>query len=65
MNITPQPIPAHKLPPPSGTNPAHLQSLIDKATAQLVLAHGDDGRLPYFDYIETVKTQMRKVTGHV
>lgn len=65
MNITPRPVPAHKLPPPSGTDPIYLQSLIDSAIEQFLLADTDDGRLPYFAYIEEVKIQLRKALGHV
>lgn len=65
MNISGRPVPAHKLPPPSGTDPVYLQSLIDNAVAQMMLAHGDDGQLPYFEYIEAVKFQLRKAVNNV
>lgn len=58
MNIMPKPIPAHKLPAPSGTDPIYLQSLIDKAVEQLLLAQGFDGQLPYFDYVEKCKLSL-------
>lgn len=60
MNITPKPIPAHKLPPPSGTNPVYLRGLIDKAIEQMLLAQGDDGQLPYFVYIEQCKQRLER-----
>ena len=59
--ITPRPIPAHKLPPPSGTDPVYLQSLIDKAVEQLLLAQGADGELPYWDYIDKCKFRLAAV----
>ncbi|GAB2190481.1 hypothetical protein MAH1_20890 [Sessilibacter sp. MAH1] len=61
MNITPKPIPAQKLPPPSGTDPVYLQSLIDKAVEQLLLAQGVDGELPYWDYIDKCKFRLAAV----
>lgn len=61
MNITPKPIPAHKLPPPSGDDPIYLQSLIDKAVEQLLLAQGDDGELPYWEYIDKCKFRLAAV----
>lgn len=60
MNITPKPIPVHKLPPPSGTDPVYLQSLINKAVEQMLLAQGDDGQLPYFDYIDKCKFRLER-----
>jgi len=62
MNITPKPIPAHTLPAPSGTDPVYLQSLITVATEQLQRAQGDDGRLPYFVYIESCRRQINNST---
>ena len=55
-----KPIPAHKLPPPCGTNPTHLQNLIDRAVEQLQLAHGEDGQLPYLDYIDKCKFRLEQ-----
>lgn len=55
MNITARPIPAHKLPPPSGTDPYYLASLLANAIEQLVLAEGVDGMTPYFAYMEEVE----------
>ena len=55
-----KPIPAHKLPPPCGTDPAHLRKLIDNAIAQIQLTHGDDGRLPYLDYIDKCKFRLEQ-----
>lgn len=61
MNITPKPIPVHKLPPPSGTDPVYLQSLIDKAVEQMLLAQGNDGQLPYWEYIDKCKFRLAVV----
>ncbi|MFD1217215.1 hypothetical protein [Microbulbifer celer] len=58
MYLNPKPIPAHKLPPPFGTDPAYLKKLLDGAVEQMLLAH-EDGWLPYWEYIETVKRQLR------
>lgn len=60
MSTTGRAIPAHKLPAPSGTDPVRLQALLDNAMAQYLLAEGVDGKLPYFEYIEAVKVQMKK-----
>lgn len=59
FHIKPKPIPAHKLPPPMGTDPAHLQKLIDKAVEQMLLAD-DDAQLPYFTYIENLKEKLAR-----
>jgi hypothetical protein len=53
-------IPAHELPAPSGNDPVRLQALLDNAIEQYMLAVGADGKLPYFEYIEAVKIQMRE-----
>lgn len=53
-------ISAHELPAPSGNDPVRLQALLDRAIEQYMLAVGADGKLPYFDYIEAVKVQMRE-----
>jgi hypothetical protein len=64
MNITPLPIPVHKLPSPSGTDPVYLQSLLDNALAQMILASGADGRLPYYQYIESIKSRISGEVAH-
>jgi hypothetical protein len=53
-------IPAHELPASSGNDPVRLQALLDNAIEQYMLAVGADGKLPYFEYIEAVKVQMRE-----
>lgn len=55
-----KPIPAHKLPPPCGTDPIRLQKLIDDAVKQMLLTHGEDGRLPYWDYIDKCKFRLEQ-----
>ncbi|MBB3230959.1 hypothetical protein [Halomonas stenophila] len=65
MNISCRPIPAHCLPPPSGTDPIYLESLIHNAVEQMLLAHGDDGRLPYLGYIEEVEVKLNQLTGGI
>lgn len=58
-HIKPKPIPVHKLPPPMGTDPAHLQRLIDKAVEQMLIAD-EDAQVAYFDYIDKCKFRLER-----
>lgn len=56
--------PAHKLPPPEGTDPLYLQTLINKAAA-LYVAADEDVRLDYFIYMQTVKKRRARALANV
>jgi len=61
MNIHPKPIPVHKLPPPMGTNPAHLQRLIEKAADQCALAD-ESAQVDYLIYINKCRQKIERIS---
>tara|TARA_R110001592_G_scaffold363036_1_gene679421 strand:+ start:35877 stop:36065 length:189 start_codon:yes stop_codon:yes gene_type:complete len=59
MNIHPKPITPHKLSPPMGTNPAHLQRLINRAAEQYVLAD-ESAQVDYLIYIKKCRQKIER-----